>query len=621
MFFSSCATGYYRLLSRIYNTAKQVRPLPINFQKSWWSVFLIRKWAWFFLLCNIMAIYAFNTLIPLLVGWVITQQKLYLLCFFFTIWVFLELFRFFTYYTHHYLSQQAQYSVLYGAYRIFFTVDPLFHSNKSTGRTFGKMERAIRALDDFMIYFLYDILPIITGTITVATSFFIINFQLGIIALTLLLTLIFLNISGVIFNGYIFEPRIVQALDTLNALTVEGITQISLVRASFATNDWLERIKKSGNTATNITMLYTIGYLIILFLVHGLYIISIGIISYYIMTMIKNNTVTLAQGISFVVTYIYGTWEITKIGRRTQKCTQAVIRIADLFNFIRTFGKQTFPVLIADTAGKHLVESMPLNTLTLKAEQISFSYTHTHPILDHHTLSLEISRTASNKLYGIIGPSGIGKTTLLSILGGQLKPTAGSIFINNTSIYDIDDNARRQLLALQGQVATTFSGTVRHNLLLGIFHHTAAAYHDAFLIDLLKKVGLWHIFSEREELNTQLGEGGLSLSVGQRQRLNFAALYLRAHCFKPSVILIDEPTSSLDELSEDAITAMMEELARHAITIVIAHRLHTLEEAIGILDCSLLSADKHLTFYTREDLMKYSDYYKKLIKGEVPLDE
>ncbi len=549
----------------------------------------------------------------------IRERPLFLLIFI-GFWLCLDLFKYCTYYLHHYLSQQAQYSVLYNAYRLFFTVDPFFHVGKSTGRTFGKIERAIRALDDFMIYFMYDVLPIITGMITVASSFFVINTQLGIITILLLLSMIIINIAGVVFNGYIFEPLILRALDNVNALTVEGITQISLIRSSFATNEWLERIKEKGNIATNITILHTIGYLFVIFFVHALYVTSIGIIAYYTMKLIQQNTVSVAQGISFVITYIHGTWEITKIGRRTQKCTQAIIRISDLFKFIRTFGKQTFPVLISDPHTIPYVESMPLNNFSLQAQNIYFSYNQKNPIFDDHSLLLETPRTTPNKLYGIIGPSGIGKTTLLSILGGQLKPTSGTILINNISIYDIDDNARRQLLALQGQVATTFSGTVRHNLLLGIFDHIAAPYNDSFLVDLLKKVGLWHIFFEREGLDTQLGEGGLSLSVGQRQRLNFASLYLRSHCFKPSVILIDEPTSSLDEVSEEAITAMMEELAQHAITLVIAHRLHTLEEAVGILDCSLLTTDKNLTFYARDELMNRSDYYKKLLKGEAPLD-
>ena len=96
---------------------------------------------------------------------------------------------------------------------------------------------------------------------------------------------------------------------------------------------------------------------------------------------------------------------------------------------------------------------------------------------------------------------------------------------------------------------------------------------------------------------------------------------MRTTYFKPSLILIDEPTSSLDEISEQAITDMIDELARDAVTFVIAHRLYTLNKAVGILDVSLLAQEKEMVFYTRDQLMKKSAYYQKLTRGEVAIEE
>ncbi len=140
------------------------------------------------------------------------------------------------------------------------------------------------------------------------------------------------------------------------------------------------------------------------------------------------------------------------------------------------------------------------------------------------------------------------------------------------------------------------------------------------LIEILQKVGLWEIFAVKEGLETLIGEGGLNLSGGQRQRLNFAGLYLRAKYFEPSLILIDEPTSSLDEVSEHAVTKMILELAKDSLTFVIAHRLKTLDKASGILDFSLNTGEKQMKFYTASELANHSNYYQKLIKGEVELD-
>jgi ABC-type multidrug transport system fused ATPase/permease subunit len=146
-------------------------------------------------------------------------------------------------------------------------------------------------------------------------------------------------------------------------------------------------------------------------------------------------------------------------------------------------------------------------------------------------------------------------------------------------------------------------------------------YSDKYLIEILKKAGLWSIFKDKDGLDTLIGEGGLNLSGGQRQRLNFSSLFLRAKYFKPEVILIDEPTSSLDEISEKAITDMISNLAENSLTLVIAHRLNTLEKSVGILDLSLLEEEKELTFYPKEQLVKKSVYYQKLIRGELSLDE
>ena len=86
------------------------------------------------------------------------------------------------------------------------------------------------------------------------------------------------------------------------------------------------------------------------------------------------------------------------------------------------------------------------------------------------------------------------------------------------------------------------------------------------------------------------------------------------------LILIDEPTSSLDEVSEQAITRMISHLAENALTLVIAHRLKTLHDAVGILDFSLLEAEKEIRFYTRSELEQKSTYYRHLIQGTITID-
>jgi ABC-type multidrug transport system fused ATPase/permease subunit len=262
-------------------------------------------------------------------------------------------------------------------------------------------------------------------------------------------------------------------------------------------------------------------------------------------------------------------------------------------------------------------------------ENLHFNYPEQDLLFENLTLKLETDLQDKNKLFGIIGPSGSGKTSLMSILGGQLKPQKGRVLINNTDIYNTDDTHRRNLIALQMQTSTSLRGKLKYNLTFGLpnleknEHDSliSSLASDNYLIQILKKVGLWNIFKDKQGLDTLIGEGGINLSGGQRQRLNFASLYLRAVYFKPALILIDEPTSSLDEISEIAITDMITELAKHSITLVVAHRLKTVKEAKGLLDFTMLNSNIKFKFLESIQLMQDSKYYYDLVSGLNELDE
>jgi ATP-binding cassette, subfamily B, bacterial len=256
---------------------------------------------------------------------------------------------------------------------------------------------------------------------------------------------------------------------------------------------------------------------------------------------------------------------------------------------------------------------------SVKIKNATFSYNDKAHVFSQHSLLLEVSKSNILNLYGIIGPSGTGKTTLISILGGQLNPQQGEVLIDGVNIYQVDDLKRRELIAVQMQTATNLRGKLKYNMVFGL--PQSDVYSDKELISVLKKVGLWSLFEPKDGLMTMIGEGGLNLSGGQRQRLNFAGLYLRAKYFKPHLILIDEPTSSLDEISELAITDMIVELSQIAVTFVVAHRLKTLDQAVGILDSSLIGSQKELTFYSRNELQTRSIYYQDLMSGKRLLED
>jgi len=602
---------------KITNLDKKEYLAKIDFTKPWWAVFLKEKLTLCIILSGRIIATTVITLLPLFIKSAITSQKYSSFLFLLMIWVCSESWRYVTVYIYSVHISRIISGLKYSAYKFFLTVDPIYHFMRVSGKLFAKIERCSKGYDKFIDTAVYDLLPIIVGMVTVIISFFTLHFMLGVLSLVFLLFITFLNVSMVLFNSLAFEKRLIKSDDSVKASSMESLMRIELVRSAFATNELNRNVRARNSYGMAVFGTYWVTFFTAMVITRFVYALSVCSLGAYIIMLVKSGTISIESGIAFLATYVHGTYHSMKIGKRMQKIIQSVTRIKDLFSFARKFGKQTFPVLKEDISKKYSVPTS--DVISVNANNLFFSYEKV-AIFKGHNLNMSVAQAQKNKLYGVIGPSGVGKTTLISILGGQLRPAKGQIYISGIPIYEINDNVRRKLIALQGQSASSLSGTVKDNLLLGI-PKKRAIFTDSDMMDVLKKVGVWNIFKDKDGLDSMIGEGGLNLSVGQRQRLNFASLYMRTKYFKPLLVMIDEPTSSLDEVSEQAITDMIDELAKDFVVFVIAHRLNTLDAATGILDCSLIPFEKELIFYNRDELLKKSPYYQKLIRGEVAIEE
>lgn len=611
------AEKYYSWGMQKTGFSKSLKFFIVDFDKPWWKI-VTAKWPlWFVILSGRVVSSVFITLVPLFVGIAFKEGLNYNFWLLSIFWFFVETWRFITVYLFNIEQARITYGLEYSAYRYFLTVDPIYHAMRTSGRLFAKIRRGSHAYEDLLMVFVYELLTIFTGTITVIGSLFVLDRTVGFISLIFLFFLSTFNIATILFNALSFEKNLIKADDDMKTVGMESLVQIELVRSSFAADQQNKEIRQKSRLAASILATHWVSFASAMFVLRIAYGLSVSVLGIYILSLIKNDAISVTLGTSFLATYIHGSYRIMRIGEKAQKVLRCIIRIQDLFDFVRTFGLQTFPVLEEETSERNIIRS---NEISILVDDLDFAYTSRAQIFEGHSLHFIINSSQKNKLYGIIGPSGVGKTTLISILGGQLRPTTGAIRINGIPMYEVDDKTRRQLVALQGQTASNLSGSVRESLLLGL-PKRQTLFSDVDLIAVLERVGLWGIFQEKEGLDSAVGEGGFNLSVGQRQRLNFASLYLRTKYFNPLLILIDEPTSSLDEVSEQAITDMIDEIAQDAVTFVIAHRLNTLQEAVGILDVSLLDQEKQLIFYSRKELLKKSLYYKKLISGEVSIGE
>jgi ATP-binding cassette, subfamily B, bacterial len=172
-----------------------------------------------------------------------------------------------------------------------------------------------------------------------------------------------------------------------------------------------------------------------------------------------------------------------------------------------------------------------------------------------------------------VGPSGSGKTTLVKLLVGLYPPQSGRVLYNGKPGTELDLDELRAQLGFVTQDTQLFSGSIRENLL---FVNPSAT--DAECLEVLRKAACDSLLARADRgLDTVIGEGGVKVSGGEKQRLSIARALLR----RPRLLVFDEATSSLDSLTEEEITGTIHEVAasQDGITILIAHRLSTVLHA------------------------------------------
>ncbi len=253
-----------------------------------------------------------------------------------------------------------------------------------------------------------------------------------------------------------------------------------------------------------------------------------------------------------------------------------------IFQPLYQFGMMTQSYQEAKASDKIVKELMQLGENDIRAngtqtlqyienisfENVSFSYTG-EPTLENISFGVRPWSTIA-----FVWPSGGGKSTIIKLLLWLYRPTQWRITINWIDLQEIDSNSYKHLIGYVAQEAQLFAGSIRDNL---VFVEPTAT--DDQMREVLEQAQIAELVRSREEwLSTKIGEGGLKLSGGQRQRLAIARALLR----KPSLLVFDEATSSLDSIVEAEISETINQISKSRpdlITILIAHRLSTLKDA------------------------------------------
>ena len=232
-------------------------------------------------------------------------------------------------------------------------------------------------------------------------------------------------------------------------------------------------------------------------------------------------------------------------------------------------------------------------------ENVSFGYGEKQ-VLSNVSLNIPYGKTTA-----IVGESGGGKSTMLSLIQRFYAPNSGSIKLGNTSIKDFDLKDWRDAFSYVSQDSPLLSGTIRENIVYGVNREVS----EAELLEVASAANMLEFINVFPNgFETQVGEGGAKISGGQRQRIAIARALLR----NSEVLLLDEPTANLDNQAEKSIQEAMDNLLKDKTTIVVAHDLATIKDASQIV---LIESGEIKGIGTHEELLRTNKIYKLLVNS------
>jgi len=429
--------------------------------------------------------------------------------------------------------------------------------DQRSGETLGKLQKVRTDVEKLIMAFISILFTSLVGVIFVMVYAIRIHW---IVAVVYFAAIPILGFVTSVLSKRIkkIQKKIVGETTALAGSTTESLRNIELIKSLGLADQ--EIVRLNGTTVKILGLeLKKVRYIRSISFIQGTFVNLLrSCILFLLLFLIFDSTLTLGDLFSLQIYSFFIFGPLQELGNIISTYREAEVSL-DNFKAILDTPKEEKP---AHPAKISSIERIDFENVDFKHQS------SVNKAVDGISFHVERGETIA-----FVGPSGSGKTTLVKLLVGLYKPESGDILYNGFSEKEVDLDKLRNQIGLVTQDAQLFSGTIKENLLF-----VAPGSTDSECMEVLKKAACQNLLARADKgLDTVIGEGGVKVSGGEKQRLSIARALLR----KPKLIVFDEATSALDSLTEEEISVTIRDVSKGAehITIMIAHRLSTVMHA------------------------------------------
>jgi ATP-binding cassette subfamily B protein len=455
--------------------------------------------------------------------------------------------------------------------------------DQRSGETLGILQKVRLDCEKFITSFIGILFVSLIGMVFVIVYSVSVNYQVTLVyfAAIPIITFVSMAMSRKIKT---IQKKIVSETTALAGSTTESLRNIELVKSLGLAKQEIERLNSTTYKILDLE-LKKVKYVRSMSFVQGTTVNFVRSVMVVVLLMlIFKGSLSPGQYFSFLFYSFFLFNPLQELGNVILSWREAEVSLGNFKGILST------PI---DKKPEKPVMVEKVNTLTFS------NVTFKHLTANRNALNHISFETNTGETIAFVGPSGSGKTTLVKLLVGLYQPLEGDVLYNNILSKEIDLDQLREKIGFVTQDTQLFSGTIRENLL---FVRPDAT--DEECMNVLQRAACQTLLARADKgLSTVIGEGGVKVSGGEKQRLSIARALLR----KPDILVFDEATSSLDSITEEEITETIRNVSENEnhITILIAHRLSTIMHAdcIYVLEKGrIIESGRHLDLINQKGL-------------------